>query len=160
MSAPVTRSVLPGGAQPAHILSGTGPHSHRDRPTSSPGPAHILTGTGPHPHRDVGLSYVYLSVCVCVCVCVCVRVCCVCVAQTGAFCPGGASAFPFDGFYAATSEDGVVEECAPVAKLRCIGWDRASDVMVRLNPSAQPVRPVSGADVRESSAQPSPHGTR
>ena len=58
------------------------------------------------------------------------------VAQTGAFCPGGTSAFPFDGFYAATSEDGVVEECAPVAKLRCIGWDRATDVMVR------PERPV------------------
>jgi hypothetical protein len=81
------------------------------------------------------------------------------VAQTGAFCPGGTSAFPFDGFYAATSEDGVVEECAPVAKLRCIGWDRASDVMVRPE-HARPARPVSGADVRETSVQPSPHGTR
>ena len=64
------------------------------------------------------------------------------VAQTGAFCPGGASAFPFDGFYAATSEDGVVEECAPVAKLRCIGWDRASDVMVRPEPAVSTLVPL------------------
>ncbi len=125
---------LPGGAQPAHILTGTGPHPRRDRPTSSPGPAHILTGTS--------VFHLYIYLCVCECACACACVCCVCVAQTGAFCPGGTSAFPFDGFYAATSEDGVVEECAPVAKLRCLGWDRASDVMVRPEPAVSTLVPL------------------
>lgn len=64
-----------------------------------------------------------------------------CVAcPANSYCPGGARAVPYPGFYTGAEASGLIRPCAAPAEERCIGWDSSLGV-VRCGEAYKPLSP-------------------